>query len=261
MKTRRRIRGILLSLLLMLMFTLSNAQIAKAYNQWVDCVVVSSAGVSPFLMFGSPEYEIKLYNGCQGDMGSVNLDFDSGSFDVFSFNGRVSIYNLSNYSTTKTFSLQNIKPGFYFPKLKITATKDYSYKTINLPSYSIKAPKQPSLGNNGGSVQLQPDVSLSRQICTSSSIAGTNCTDYPNWVYNICSTNPSGILQEKVGSIWIKLWSFKGVRSTDCASKYPYSVIISGTTSKISGNQQMRLVFSKTATKLGWIDYFKVSIP
>jgi hypothetical protein len=233
---------------------------ANAYNQWVDCVVVSSAQLSPFLSFGSPEYEIKLSNGCQGDMGGVTLDFDSGSYDVFSFDGRVSIWSLTSWTTTKTFSLQNIKPGYYMPTLKITATKDYSSRRMNLPSFTIQAPAQPSLGNNGGSVTLPNSVSNTKQICTYSKIAGTNCSAYPDWTYAICSTNPNGVVQEKISNTWVKLWSFKGIKDSSCDAKYPYSISIYGTSTKVKGVSNLRLSFQKTATKTAWIDYFTVTI-
>lgn len=251
---------ILLGLMISL-FSLNSVSPASAYNQWVDCVVVSSAGLSSYFSFGSPEYEIKVSNGCQGDMGGVTLEFDSGSYDVWGFNNRVSIWSLSSWSTTKTFSLENIKPGYYTPRLKITATKDYSTRRMNLPSFTIQAPAQPSLGNNGGSATLPGSSYPSKQVCTSSTIAGKSCSDYPNWTYSICSTNPSGILQEKVGTTWVKLWNFKGTKDSTCESKYPYLIYIEGSSKRTTGTTSLRLAFSKTATKSAWYDYFKVSLP
>ena len=251
---------ILLGLMISL-FSLNSTSPASAYNQWVDCVVVSSAGLSSYFSFGSPEYEIKVSNGCQGDMGGVTLEFDSGSYDVWGFNNRVSIWSLSSWSTTKTFSLENIKPGYYTPTLKITATKDYSTRRMNLPSFTIQAPAQPSLGNNGGSATLPGSSYPSKQVCTSSTIAGKSCSDYPNWTYSICSTNPSGILQEKVGTTWVKLWNFKGTKDSSCESKYPYLIYIEGSSKRTTGTTSLRLAFSKTATKSVWYDYFKVSLP
>lgn len=256
MKMTSRYFIVLLSGLLM-MFGLSPA---SAYGQWVDCVVVSSAGLSPFPYFGSPAYEVKVSNGCQSDMGGVTLEFDSGSFDVWSYN-RESIYSLGSWGTTKTFSLQNIKPGFYTPSLKITATQDYSSRRMNLPSFTIQAPTQPSLGDNGGSATLPRNPIPSKQVCTNSKIAGKACSDWPNWTYSICSTNPSGALQEKVGTTWVKLWSFKGSKASTCESKYPYLISIQGSTKKASGTSSLRLAFSKTSTSSAWYDYFTVSLP
>lgn len=240
---------------------LNNPSPASAYNQWVDCVVVSSAGLSSFYSFGSPEYEIKIANGCDGDMGGVTLDFDSGSYDVWGFNNRVSIWSLTSWKTTKTFSLDNIKPGYYSPTLKITATKDYSTRRMNLPSFTIEAPAQPSLGSNGGSATLPGRSYPAKQVCTSSTIAGKTCSDYPNWTYSICSTNPSGILQEKVGTSWVKLWNFKGTKDSTCESKYPYLISIEGSSKRTTGTTSLRLAFSKTATKAAWYDNFKVTLP
>jgi hypothetical protein len=234
---------------------------ASAYNQWVDCVVISSAGLSSFYSFGSPEYEIKISNGCEGDMGGVTLDFDSGSYDVWGFNNRVSIWSLTSWRTTKTFSLDNIKPGYYSPTLKITATKDYSTRRMNLPSFTIQAPTQPSLGNDGGTATLPGSSYPAKQICTSSTIAGKTCSDYPNWTYSICSTNPSGILQEKVGANWVKLWNFKGSKDSSCASKYPYLIDVEGSSKRTSGTVSLRLAFYKTSTKSAWYDNFKITFP
>jgi hypothetical protein len=250
-----------ISVLIFSALSLSGTSPASAYNQWVDCVVISSAGLSSFYSFGSPEYEIKIANGCEGDMGGVTLDFDSGSYDVWGFNNRVSIWSLTSWRTTKTFSLDNIKPGYYSPTLKITATKDYSTRRMNLPSFTIQAPAQPSLGNNGGTATLPGSSYPAKQICTSSTIAGKTCSDYPNWTYSICSTNPSGILQEKVGTSWVKLWNFKGSKDSSCASKYPYSIVVEGSSKRTSGTVSLRLAFSKTSTKSAWYDNFKITFP
>lgn len=258
MKSPRRI---LLVLLVLLSSLLSGVTPASAYGQWVDCVVVSSGRLSSFYSFGSPEYEVRLSNGCDGDMGGVNLEFDSGSYDVWSFNTRVSIWSLSSWSTTKTFSLDNIKPGYYSPTLKITATKDYSSRRINLPSFTIEAPAQPSLGNNGGSVTLPKSPSYSKQVCTSSTVAGKTCSDYPNWTYSICSTNPSGVLQEKVGTSWVKLWNFKGTKNSACESKYPYYIYIKGSSKVSSGTTSLRLAFTKSGSNSAWKNYFSVTHP
>lgn len=250
-----------ISILFISALSLSGASPASAYNQWVDCVVVSSAGLSSFYSFGSPEYEIKISNGCEGDMGGVTLDFDSGSYDVWGFNDRVSIWSLTSWRTTKSFSLDNIKPGYYSPTLKITATKDYSTRRMNLPSFTIQAPAQPSLGNNGGSTRLPGSSYPTKQVCTSSTIVGKTCSDYPNWIYSICSTNPSGVLQEKVGTRWVKLWNFKGSKDATCASKYPYLINVEGSSKRTSGSISLRLAFSKTSTKTAWYDNFKVTFP
>ena len=233
---------------------------AEAYGDLVDCVVVRSAGLSPFPYFGSLAYEVKVQNGCDADIGTIKLEFDSGSFDVFSF-GSESIYNLGSYGKTVQFQLENIKPGYYSPTLKITATKDYSTRRMNLPSFTIEAPAQPSLGNNGGSATLPGSSYPAKQVCTSSTIAGKTCLDYPNWTYSICSTNPSGILQEKVGTRWVKLWNFKGSKDSSCASKYPYLIDVEGSSKRTSGTVSLRLAFSKTSTKSAWYDNFKITFP
>jgi hypothetical protein len=131
---------------------------------------------------------------------------------------------------------------------------------MNLPSFTIQAPAQPSLGNNGGTITLPGNSSTGKQICTSSTIVGKTCSEYPNWTYSICSTNSAGILQEKVGTSWVKLWNFKGKKDATCESKFPYLITIEGSSKKSSGTTSLRLAFSKTSTKTSYFDYFKVTI-
>ena len=252
--------GKLLIALLIFLFTLSGIGPVSAYGQWVDCVVVSSAGLSPYPYFGSPAYEVSVSNGCQGDMGGVTLEFNSGSFDVWESN-RESIWSLGSWNTTKTFTLENIKPGFYYPTLTITATKDYSTRRMNLPSYSIQAPAQPTLGSYGGTATLPNNSYQAKQICTSSAKVARTCSTYPNWTYSICSTNPSGVLQEKVGANWVKLWNFKGTKNTSCTSKYPYSILIEGSSTKKTGTTTLRLAFTKTSSYSAFYDTFQLTLP
>lgn len=247
---------------LLLTSSLSAVSNANAYGQWVDCVIVTSAGLNSWGMYGNPAYDVKISNGCQGDVGSVTIDFDSGSYDVYSFNNRQTIYSLASYGTTKTFTLEGIKPGYYFPTLKITASQDYSSKRVNLPSFTIQAPQQPNLGNNGGTAVLPPSKSSSlatKNVCVSGSDYGPYCFDYPSWTYEICSSNPSGWVQEKVGTKWSNRWTFKGSRnSSSCTTAgIPYLITINGET---TGSNSMRLSFTKTSSSAGFYSYFNLKV-
>jgi len=229
---------------------------AEAYGDLVDCVVVRSAGLSPFPYFGSLAYEVKVQNGCDADIGTIKLEFDSGSFDVFSF-GSESIYNLGSYGKTVQFQLENIKPGYYSPSVKITSREDYSYKRVRLPAYTINAPNQPSLGNDGGSATLE-----NRRACTTSPGFVTTCMEFPNWSFDMCSSLKSGTLQEFVGSEWKTLWKVTGVLDTDsCTEKIPYFVELSGETSlKLGKSSKMRMVFKGTKMQSGFTRAFTISV-
>lgn len=255
-------KRLLLFLITCLAVSTPSIQTASAYGQWVDCVIVNSAGLNSWGSFGNPSYDVRITSGCSGDVGGVNLEFDPGSFDVYSFDSRQNIFSLSSFSTSKSFSLEGIKPGLYFPSIRITATKDYSSKRVSLPSFTIEAPAQPNLGNNGGTAVLPPSsnkVLVTKQVCVSGANYGPYCTDFPSWTYEICSSNPSGWVQEKVKNTWTKVWEFKGVKSsTSCVKgSIPYLITVNGTT---TGTSSMRLSFTKTSSKSGFYSYFNLKV-
>ena len=110
--------------------------------EYVDCVEVVRAG----LQYSSKDYEIKVANVCNADLGTVYLDFDAGSYSSYVSTPRVSIWNLSDWGTSKTIHMYGIKPGYYSPTVKITVSKDYSWKRVRLPSFTI--PKPSSTGSS-----------------------------------------------------------------------------------------------------------------
>jgi hypothetical protein len=205
-----------------------------------------------FPYFGSPAYEVKVFNGCESDIGSIRLDFESGSFDVFAYNSQ-SIYNLSTFGKTVQFELKGIKPGFYSPTLKITSREDFSSKRVRLPSYTIQAPRQPPLGNDGGSITLS-----NKQVCSRAPDFDTLCQDYPNWIFEMCSSLKNGTLQEYVGNKWITLWQVKGYEDLEaCDEKFPYAVDLSGSSSlKVGQSSQVRIVFKGTKSRGGFTQKF-----
>jgi hypothetical protein len=228
---------------------------ADAYGQWVDCVIVKSAGLSPFPYFGSLAYEVKVLNGCDSDIGSVRLDFESGSFDVFAFNSQ-SIFNLSSFGKTVQFELRGIKPGFYSPTLKITSREDFSSKRVRLPAYTIEASRQPALGDDGGSATVS-----NKEVCSRASGFDTLCQDYPNWIFEMCSSLKDGTLQEYVGNKWVTLWKVKGYKDQSaCEDRFPYAIDLSGNTSlKVGKTSQMRIVFKGTESRSGFTQRFTLS--
>ncbi len=115
--------------------------------EYVDCVEVVRASL---VYYSSTEYEIKVANKCGTDLGTVYLDFDTGSYSSYVSTPRVSIWNLSDWGTSKTIYMYGIKPGYYSPTVKITASKDYSWKRVRLPSFTISKP------SSSGSTSYDP---------------------------------------------------------------------------------------------------------
>lgn len=233
---------------------------ASASGKYVDCVIVTDATLQPWAGALGPEYKITVENGCSGvQIGSVDIKFDSGSFDVF-MSSSWSIWNLSSFGESKTFYLTNIKPGFYMPKVTITVNKDWSSKTVTLPSYQIMAPKQPDLGSNGGSVTLDPAPNVtSRQWCVSTPWTKNDCYTYPNWQMEMCSTSATAKLQQKISGTWTTLWTVKGKRNSACKSTYPYLYSLNVETKGKAVKNYFRLSFAKTSSQSAFVTSFSIA--
>lgn len=234
----------------------------QASGKYVDCVIVTKAVLQPFVGSLGPQYDITVENGCNGiDVGSVDIKFDSGSYDVFTLTGW-SIWNLTSWGERKSFYLTNIKPGYYSPKVTITVNKDWSSKTVQLPSYSILAAAQPDLGRNGGGVTLEPSSApsaSSRKWCVTTPYVTRDCYKYPNWHMEMCSSNASAKLQERVSSTWTTLWNVKGKKSATCGAKHPYLYMVNGKSRTTSRKVHLRLAFQKTLTLNGFSTNFSLN--
>ena len=210
----------------------------------LGCVSVSDSEF--FNSKFDPMLRITVKNNCS--------DVDSNAFSGFQYSLNLpgyfpylsskSVYSLSSYGSSLEFSLREIKSGTYFPTLEI---KDSNYKskrvdlgTFNVSSAPSQAPvptKSKASGNN---------LSFT-QVCATSKELSEQCSEYPEFTLDFCSSLQKASLQEKVGTKWIFLWTVSGTKdSSICSdSKYPYYIVASG--ENPSGKKTfMRLVFTKT---------------
>lgn len=154
---KRRVVSLAVCGLTAVIFSAAGAIRADA-AQWVDCAVVTRAGADSF-----GNYVVSVANGCRANISAVRLQFDDG--DLLQSGGigadTRTVYSLSNFSTGVTFDVRYLKPGFYFPRVKLTATmKDYSSRWVRLPSFSISAPSQPVLTANAYPLPLTPSTGV-----------------------------------------------------------------------------------------------------
>ena len=160
----------------------------------------------------------------------------------FGYLSSQSINSLSSYGTSLDFSLRDIKPGSYSPTLEI---RDSSYQTkrVNLGTFYVSStpapvPTKPSASGSSASLT---------QVCATSKEFLEQCSDYPDFRFDFCSSLQKASLLEKVGTKWVFLWTVTGTRdSSICSdSKYPYYIVASGE-NPTGKKTSMRLVFNKT---------------
>jgi hypothetical protein len=211
-------------------------------NSWVDCVVINDGKVNKSYPSIPPSYDFMVSDGCAGsDTGSVKIEFKNGDVLSYSYLDTETIYSLSSYQyygKKMSFSLKDIKPGLYFPSVRITALNDYSSKTISLPSYTIEAPKQPILTT----VDSNSEVYYS--CAHNSNLKIQECSLYPNWSISVCVSKDylNAILQQQSKTSWNDLFLVSTkYDSTSCSSTInPYLLVINGS-SKLSVNKTANL--------------------
>jgi len=211
----------------------------------LNCLTVSE---SEFLNSKfDPLLRISVKNDCS--------DLESTAFSGFQFNLNLpgyfsylsskSLYSVSSYGTSLDFSLRDIKSGTYYPTLEI---RDANYQTrkISLDVFYVSpnptpvpAPTKPSVSGRSSSLT---------QVCSISKEFAEQCSDYPEFSLDFCSSLQKASLQEKVGTKWVFLWTVTGTRdSTSCSdSKYPFYIVASGE-NRTGNKTSMRLVFAKTS--------------
>jgi hypothetical protein len=220
----------------------------------LSCVVVSDSEFinSKF----DPMLRISIKNNCS--------DLDSGSFSGFqytlnlpgyySYLSSKSIYSLSTYGSSLDFSLPGIKPGSYSPSLEI---KDNNYQTkkIYLDTFYVLStptpapvPAKSTSSANGASLT---------QLCAISKEFTDQCSDYPEFNFDLCSSLQKASLQEKVGTKWVFLWTVTGSKDPSICSdpKYPFYILASGE-NRTGKRTDMRLVFTKTTKISSFTQYF-----
>jgi len=210
----------------------------------LNCVSVSNSEF--FNSKFDPMLRITVKNNCS--------DLDSSAFSGFQYTLNLpgyfpylssqSVFSLSSFGSSLDFSLRDIKPGSYSPTLEI---RDSSYQTkrVNLGAFYVSSTPTPAPVPTKSSVSRN-SASLSN-VCATSKEISEQCSDYPDFSFDFCSSLQKASLQEKVGTKWIFLWTVTGSRdSSICSdSKYPYYIVASGE-NPTGKKTSMRLVFTKT---------------
>ena len=210
----------------------------------LNCVSVSSSEF--FSSKFDPMLRVTVKNNCS--------DLDSSAFSRFQYNLNLpgyfpylssqSIYSLSSFGSSLDFSLRDIKPGSYSPTLEI---RDSSYQTkrVNLGTFYVSSTPTPAPVPTKSSVS--GNSSSFTEVCAISKEFAEQCSDYPDFSIDFCSSLQKASLQEKVGTKWVFLWAVSGSRdSSICSdSKYPYYIVASGE-NPTGKKTSMRLVFTKT---------------
>jgi len=115
-------------------------------------------------------------------------------------------------------------------------------------------PSATSWGNSGDSYST-------KQICTSSKDIDENCTDFPDWVYEVCVNSQSGMLQQKLNGVWTNLWKVTTEKNSDsCDSKFPNLLTINAKSKGAKGTLFFRVKFSKTSKIAAWNLDFKAKV-
>jgi hypothetical protein len=220
----------------------------------LGCVTVSSSEF--FNSKFDPMLRVTVKNNCS--------DLDSSAFSGFQYNLNLpgyfpylssqSIYSLSSFGSSLDFSLRDIKPGSYSPTLEI---RDSSYQTkrVNLGTFYVSSTPTPAPVPTKTSVSGN-SASLT-QVCATSKEFSEQCSDYPNFSFDLCSSLQKASFQEKVGTKWVFLWTVTGTRdSSVCSdSKYPFYILASGEY-KTRKKADLRLVFAKTSKISSYTQYF-----
>jgi len=210
----------------------------------LNCVSASSSEF--FSSKFNPMLRVTVKNNCS--------DLDSSTFSGFQYTLNLpgyfpylssqSVYSLSSFGSSLDFSLRDIKPGSYSPTLEI---RDSSYQTkrVNLGTFYVSSTPTPAPVPTKSSVS--GNSSSLTQVCAKSKEFAEQCSDYPDFSLDFCSSLQKASLQEKVGTKWVFLWTVTGTRdSSICSdSKYPYYIVASGE-NPTGKKTSMRLVFTKT---------------
>jgi len=211
----------------------------------VNCVQVVRSGLDPSTL--SYTYSLTVKNICSSldsySFGNVYFELQGAGLNT----GSQKLYSLSDYGTSLTFRLTGITNGSYFPSLYVRDFSNSSSKSFQLTGFTI------------GKVSTKSSESVSsKQVCVSGKNYSEECFDFPDWTYEICSSNQAGKVQIKSGTSWLFGWNFKGVKDLDrCQSDNPFLITISGY-SKSSAN--LRLYFTKYQLKPAFYSNFKVTV-
>ena len=180
----------------------------------------------------------------------------------YSYIGSQSIFSLASYGTYLDFSLRDLKPGTYVPIIEIR-DKGFKTRSITLFSFTIAGSPTPTpIPTRSASTSSNGNSSLAgQQLCAISKGLIDQCSEYPNFNFEFCSSLQKASLQEKVGSTWVYQWTVIGTKDPDVCSesRYPFYVSVIGE-NVISKKTYMRLVFTKTSKIPSYTQSFSLEI-
>jgi hypothetical protein len=176
------------------------------------------------------------------------------------------IETLSGIRSVYVFAMPELKTGTYYPKLIIDGYP--SGKSIQLMSFVI-SPKptpeaapatpeaKPSMSETGASTSEAAQINL--QLCAYSKNIGESCDQAPKWLFEFCTVSESGQLQQKIGTKWTTLKTFKGnLKSKSCEKTNPNFFTVSGISKTTKEILQFRISLKATSKYKATLYYFSV---
>jgi hypothetical protein len=211
----------------------------------LECIQLSSSQFNSD--FFAKTLTIVLKNSCSSlssrDFSDLQLSLEIPGY--FGYIADKTIFSLDSYGTDFRFELPDIKAGSYSPQLTIRDSS-FNSRRFTLSTFQIAASPKPT-PSASNSASKQPSTGKS-QLCAIAKNFYDQCSDFPNFLFELCSSLQNAQLQEKVGNSWINLWKVKGKRdSSRCSSSgNPFLVSVSGTNATMT-KTSLRLVFAKTS--------------
>jgi hypothetical protein len=180
-----------LALIAMLLLNMPNA---SAANNLAQCVQVTSSSVTASSL--NPQYVVTVKDACDTDLGSVTIQFYSGSNDIRSATPQFrSIFKLSKWGDTLYFDLGNLAKGVYVPRLNVTVGKEpWNPNNIFLSSFTIT-------GGSASAPTTKPTNSPTPQPSPAKTLASPN-------------SEPKGVITAKIfpadksWAAWIKTFEY-----------------------------------------------------
>lgn len=138
-----RVQSLIRSFITVILASSMSLTSAEAASNLAQCVQVTSSGIIPSNF--NPRYEVTLNTVCDTDLGSVTIQFYSGSNDIrYAVPQFKSIFRLSKWGETLYFDLGSIPKGIYVPRINITVSKEpWNPNNIYLNQFSIKGSPAP----------------------------------------------------------------------------------------------------------------------
>ena len=236
--------------LMLLILTLTNLPNGVGAFVIANCVAASNVTATPS-SGGRYDFSMTLFNNCSflkpEDFNYTGVTFNSGSNDAFT-TANQSLYYLSSYGSSFTFSVGPISPGTYRPYLQIYSPKDGSNATYFLGSYTVQTPTPTQIPRPS---EAAPFRFSAFNACFTSNLAGSYCfKPSENWVYisNRKSNGPFKF-QELVGKKWVNSTGISDISKyewTASLNKSPDYLVQIDFPAKTPGTYKFKLSWEKS---------------